>query len=49
MLISNLLKDNNDFKSWMKEFEKIVTSKERTFILICVLVNRTRAKRNFDL
>jgi len=38
---------NYDMKSWMKEFEKIVTSKEQTFILICAHANRTRVIGNF--
>ena len=33
---------NHDVENWMKEFEKIVTSKEQTFILICAHANRTR-------
>lgn len=38
---------NYDMESWMKEFEKIVTSKEQTFILICAHANRTRTIGNF--
>lgn len=38
---------NYDMESWMKEFEKIVNSKEQTFILICAHTNRTRVIGNF--
>ena len=38
---------NYDMESWMKEFEKIVTSKEQTFVLICAHANRTRTIGNF--
>ena len=38
---------NYDMESWMKEFEKIVNSKEQTFILICAHANRTRLIGNF--
>lgn len=38
---------NYDMESWMKEFEKIVNSKEQTFILICAHANRTRVIGNF--
>ena len=31
----------------MAEFEKFVTSKERTFVLICAHANRTRNIGNF--
>jgi rhodanese-related sulfurtransferase len=34
-------------ENWMKEFEKIVTSKEQTFVLICAHANRTRTIGNF--
>ena len=40
---------NYDMESWMKEFEKIVNSKEQTFILICAHANRTRNIGNFLL
>ena len=33
---------NYDLEAWMKEFEKLVTSKEQTFVLICAHANRTR-------
>ncbi len=33
---------NVDIQGWMKEFEKIVTSKEQQFVLICAHANRTR-------
>lgn len=38
-----------DLESWMKEFEKLVTSKDQTFILICAHANRTRDIGNFLL
>ena len=38
---------NYDMESWMKEFEKIVISKEQAFILICAHANRTRVIGNF--
>ncbi len=37
----------HDVKNWMKEFKKIVTSKEQTFVLICAHANRTRTIGNF--
>lgn len=40
---------NMILKSWMKEFEKLVTSKDQTFILICAHANRTRDIGNFSL
>lgn len=33
---------NYDLEKWMNEFEKLVTSKDQTFILICAHANRTR-------
>ncbi|MBY0541007.1 MAG: rhodanese-like domain-containing protein [Campylobacterales bacterium] len=36
-----------DIKNWMKEFDKLVTSKEQTFILICAHANRTKVIGNF--
>ena len=36
-----------DIDAWMKEFEKLVTSKEQTFVLICAHANRTRNIGNF--
>ena len=38
---------NYDMESWMKEFEKIVISKDQTFVLICAHANRTRTIGNF--
>lgn len=38
---------NHDVKGWMQEFEKIVKSKDETFILICAHANRTRSIGNF--
>ncbi len=38
---------NYDIEKWMAEFEKFVTSKERTFVLICAHANRTRNIGNF--
>ena len=39
----------HDVKNWMKEFKKIVISKEQTFVLICAHANRTRNIGNFLL
>lgn len=36
-----------NIKNWMKEFDKLVTSKEQTFILICAHANRTKVIGNF--
>ena len=36
-----------DIEKWMAEFEKLVTSKEQTFVLICAHANRTRNIGNF--
>ena len=36
-----------DIEKWMGEFEKLVTSKEQTFVLICAHANRTRTIGNF--
>lgn len=33
---------NVDIVNWMREFEKLVESKEQQFILICAHANRTR-------
>lgn len=33
---------NYDIEKWMKEFEKLVTSKEQQFVLICARANRTK-------
>ena len=38
---------NYDIDKWMSEFEKLVTSKEQTFVLICAHANRTRNIGNF--
>lgn len=36
-----------DIEKWMEEFEKLVTSKNQTFVLICAHANRTRNIGNF--
>lgn len=36
-----------DLESWMNEFQKIVTSKDQTFVLVCAHANRTRTIGNF--
>ena len=33
---------NYDVEKWMSEFEKLVPSKEQTYVLICAHANRTR-------
>mgnify|MGYP003611268714 CR=1 FL=1 len=38
---------NYNIEKWMKEFKKLVISKEQTFILICAHANRTRNIGNF--
>jgi rhodanese-related sulfurtransferase len=38
---------NYDLENWMNKFEKLVTSKDQTFILICAHANRTRTIGNF--
>jgi rhodanese-related sulfurtransferase len=38
---------NHDVLSWMKEFEKLVTSKEQQFVLICAHANRTKLIGDF--
>lgn len=38
---------NADVPTWMKEFEKLVTSKDQQFVLICAHANRTRTIGNF--
>ena len=38
---------NYDIDTWMREFEKLVTSKEQSFILICAHANRTRNIGNY--
>lgn len=34
--------NNYDFEWWLSEFEKIVDSKEKPFVLVCAHANRTR-------
>jgi len=36
-----------DLDSWMSEFQKLVTSHDQTFILICAHAHRTRSIGNF--
>ena len=36
-----------NIEKWMEEFEKLVTSKDQTFVLICAHANRTRNIGNF--
>ncbi|XPV68914.1 MAG: rhodanese-like domain-containing protein [Halarcobacter sp.] len=38
---------NHDIPTWLREFEKIVKSKEETFVLICAHANRTRVVGDF--
>lgn len=38
---------NYDLENWMQEFQKLVTSKNQTFILICAHANRTRTIGNY--
>jgi rhodanese-related sulfurtransferase len=38
---------NHDVENWMKVFEKLVPSKDQTFVLICAHANRTRTIGNF--
>lgn len=38
---------NHNVLKWMKEFEKLVPSKETTVVLICAHANRTRAIGNY--
>lgn len=38
---------NYDLNEWMEEFEKLVTSKDQTFVLICAHANRTRNIGNY--
>ncbi len=33
---------NHDVSSWLREFQKSVTSKDQEFVLICAHANRTR-------
>ncbi|PLY06424.1 MAG: rhodanese-like domain-containing protein [Arcobacter sp.] len=38
---------NCDVPTWLKEFQKLVTSKEQQFVLICAHANRTRTIGDF--
>ena len=38
---------NHDTLGWMYAFEKLVTSKEQAFVLICAHANRTRMIGNY--
>ena len=38
---------NHDVENWMKEFQKVVTTLDQTFVLICAHANRTRTIGNF--
>jgi len=38
---------NHDILTWMREFEKIVTSKNQAFVLICAHANRTKVVGDF--
>lgn len=38
---------NCDVPTWMKEFEKLVKTKDQTFVLICAHANRTRTIGNY--
>lgn len=38
---------NYDVEKWMNEFQKLVPSKNQTFVLICARGNRTRTIGNF--
>ncbi|QKF83273.1 rhodanese-like domain-containing protein [Halarcobacter ebronensis] len=38
---------NHDIPTWLRNFEKIVTSKEEPFVLICAHANRTRVVGEF--
>jgi len=38
---------NHKVEEWMNQFQKIVTSKEQTSVLICAHANRTRTIGNF--
>lgn len=37
----------HDVITWLKEFHKLVTSKEQPFVLICAHANRTRTIGNY--
>lgn len=38
---------NYDLENWMKEFKKLVTTKDQVFILVCAHANRTRTIGEF--
>ena len=38
---------NADVPTWLNEFQKLVTSKDQQFVLICAHANRTRTIGNF--
>ncbi len=38
---------NHDIPTWLREFQKLVTSKEQPFVLICAHANRTRVVGNY--
>ena len=38
---------NADVQGWMRDFEKLVTSKDQSFVLICAHANRTRTIGNY--
>jgi len=40
-------KGEYNLEDWMNKFEKLVTSKDQTFILICARGNRTRTIGNY--
>lgn len=40
---------NYDLEKWMSEFQKLVSTKEQSFVLICAHANRTRTIGNFLL
>lgn len=38
---------NHDIENWMKEFKKLVTNTNQTFVLVCAHARRTRSVGNF--
>ncbi|MBP7742312.1 MAG: rhodanese-like domain-containing protein [Aliarcobacter sp.] len=38
---------NHNISKWMRDFEKLVVSKDQTFVLICAHANRTRTIGNY--
>ena len=38
---------NHDIPTWLRNFKRIVPSKEQTFVLICAHANRTRVVGNY--